>query len=70
MKDIQYHQRAIQILEAIEDMQFRKALAQESLEGFPGTFPELRRKYQHRIEIIDLSINRLKLMYESFTENH
>ena len=67
MNPIQYPQRAIQILEAIEDMQFRKALAQESLEGFPGTFPELRKKYQHRIEILTASINRLKLMYENHT---
>ncbi len=67
MKDIQYHQRAIQILEAIEDMQFRKVMAQESLEGFPGTFPELRRKYQHRILILTASINRLKQMYEKHT---
>jgi hypothetical protein len=37
---------------------------QESLDGFQGTFPELRRKLIHRIEIYQKCVQRLEQRYE------
>ena len=57
---IDKHQTCIEILEAIQYLKNRKIRKQESIDGFAGTFPNLRRKYEHELIIYDMCIERLK----------
>lgn len=60
---IDKHQTCIEILEAIQYFKIRKITTNKSLNGFAGTFPNLRRKYEHTIIIYDMCIERLKQRY-------
>lgn len=60
---IEKHKKLIQILEAIQDFKRRRIMVNDWITGFPGTFPDLKRKYEHRLIIIDASIDRLKSLY-------
>jgi len=60
---IEKHQKLIQIIEAVETFERIKKVINDNITGFPGTFPDLRRKYEHRIMIIDASIARLMSIY-------
>lgn len=64
-KRIAHHERCIELLEAIQSLQNRRACTVENIEGFGGTFPELRRKYKHRLIIIDMAIARIEKMYHN-----
>lgn len=51
----------------VEGIRFFKRMIesqQESLDGFQGTFPELRRKLIHRAEIYQKCADRLQERYE------
>jgi len=56
---IDIQNRKIEILEGIQFLETKRQRRMESVEGFGGTFPELRREYIHEIDIINRSINRL-----------
>lgn len=62
---IKKHERAVEILEAIQSFEKRIELNKESINGFPGTFPQLRQKYENRIDTIQRCIKRLYRMYNS-----
>lgn len=63
-KEIKKHERCIELLEAMRTFKNLINLNRGSINGFPGTFPELRRKYLHRIDIQERSIARLELIYK------
>jgi hypothetical protein len=53
------HIRCVEILEAIQTFQKRIKLNKESLDGFPGEFVELRKKYINSIDTQERCIIRL-----------
>jgi len=61
---INKHQMCIEILEGIMHFEQRKKQRIESIEGFPGTFPELRKKYVNDIDTINRCIKRLEQRYK------
>jgi len=60
---IEKHEKAIKILESIQAFEKRKELVNDSLSGFPGTFPELARSYKNRLVTLDMCINRMQEKY-------
>ncbi len=60
---IDKHQMCIEILEGIMCFEQRKKHRMESIEGFAGTFPELRKKYVNDIDTINRCIKRLEQRY-------
>jgi hypothetical protein len=62
---INKHQKCIEILEAVQTFEMLIKSAQENIDGFCGTFPELRKKYKHNKEIYQMCINRLMQRYEN-----
>ena len=56
--------KAQKILELIEEAHDRIKLNKASISGFPGTFPKLRREYNHDIEISKMAIKRLESCYQ------
>jgi hypothetical protein len=63
-KLIEHHRNAINKLEAIKEFEKRKSLKIESINGFAGTFPELRAKYVNEIDTINRCINRIFKSYK------
>lgn len=61
---IDKHQMCIEILEGIMHFEQRKNHRIESIGGFAGTFPELRRKYVNDIDTINRCIKRLEQRYK------
>lgn len=61
---IDKHQMCIEILEGIMYFEQRKKHTIESIDGFAGTFPELRRKYVNDIDTINRCIKRLEQRYK------
>jgi hypothetical protein len=61
---IEKHQTCIEILEGIIRFEQRKKHRIESIEGFAGTFPELRKKYVNDIDTINRCIKRLEQRYK------
>jgi hypothetical protein len=61
---IDKHQVCIEILEGIQYFEQSKKHKIESIEGFAGTFPELRRKYVHEIDIYNRCIKRLEQRHD------
>ena len=61
---IDKHQMCIAILEGIMHFEQRKKHRIESINGFAGTFPELRRKYLNDIDTINRCIKRLEQRYQ------
>ena len=66
-KLIKQHEKQIAILEAIRHFEKAIELKTGSLNGYPGTFPELRRKYNRNIEIYNKCIQRLTERYLKVT---
>jgi len=62
---IDNHQMCIEIMEAIQSFKNRKQNRIDSINGFSGTFPELRRKYVNDIDTMNMCINRLYSRYEN-----
>ena len=60
---IDKHQMCIEILKDIMHFEQRKKHKIESIEGFPGTFPKLRRGYVNDIDTINRCIKRLEQRY-------
>lgn len=58
-KEIKKHERIIRVYEMIAYYQAAIKHNQRSLQGVPGTFPELVEKYNHNIEIYVKCIERL-----------
>ena len=67
---IDKHQSLIELAEAIHSFQMSRKLTIQSIEGFGGTFPELRRKYIHNIDIYNRCINRLKERYNRINQQY
>jgi len=61
----QRHERAIDVLDAIKHFQQKKQLAIDSIHGFPGTFPGIRRQKINEIDTLNRCINR---MYERYNK--
>lgn len=57
------HQTCIELIEAMDHFKRMVQLTNDSIEGFPGSFPELKRKYNHKLEIYRACINRLEDRY-------
>lgn len=62
------HQLSIEILEAIGTFQMLRGSATDNINGFCGTFPELRRMYKHKLIIYEMCIERLKLRYNNLNK--
>lgn len=60
---IEKHEKAIEILEAIEHFKRRKKMSIEMINGFQGTFPRLRAKLVNRVDTINRCIKRLEERY-------
>jgi hypothetical protein len=60
---IDKHQMCIEIVEAIMHFQLRKKHLIQSINGFGGSFSELRRKYVNNIDTINRCIKRLEERY-------
>jgi ABC-type Zn uptake system ZnuABC Zn-binding protein ZnuA len=58
-------QTCIEILEAITHFENMIKLKKESINGFSGTFPELRKKYLHNIQIYQKCMIRLIQRYKT-----
>jgi hypothetical protein len=56
-------ERLVEIADAMKSMELRYICTVESAEGFAGTFPELRRKYERRAEIQKMAYQRLRQAY-------
>jgi len=65
---IDKHQQCIEIVEAIAHFQMSKRHTIRSIESFGGTFPNLRKKYIHNIDIYNRCINRLKERYNRINQ--
>lgn len=61
---IDKHQMCIEILEGMKYFESRKKRVIENIEGFAGTFPELRKKYVNDIDTINRCIKRLEQRYK------
>ena len=57
------HNRCIELLEAIHDLQRRKSRVIENIEGFIGTFPESRAKCVNRVDTLNRCITRMEAAY-------
>lgn len=57
-------QLGIEIMEGVQYFERQINHSKQSLAGFPGTFPELRVKYMHSIEIYQMCIERLISRYK------
>jgi len=62
---IKKQERGLEILESIKALERRTELHQGSIDGFPGTFPKLRRKYLNNIDTIERGIKRLYIKFEN-----
>jgi len=61
---IEKHQTCIEILEGIQRFERQIKLTQDNINGFAGTFSQLRRKYKHNIDIYNMCIVRLTERYK------
>jgi len=68
MNPIEKHQSCIEILEGIKHFEKKKERKIESINGFAGTFPELRLKYINDIDTINRCIERLVLRYQTILQ--
>ena len=67
---IEKQELGLEILEAIkwyENVRIPSTI--KSINGFGGTFPELRKKHVHNIEIYNMCINRLYKRYKATINN-
>ena len=62
---IQKQERGMEILVAIKDFQFRIKLNEDSINGFAGTFPTLRKKYINNIDTLERCIERMYIKFEN-----
>jgi hypothetical protein len=52
--------RRLELLELILDLEKRRSLYVEHIEGLAGTFPDLKKKFLNKIDTIQRGIDRLK----------
>ena len=57
---IKTHETLIQIIEGVSHFSRRIDRYRESLDGIQGTFPRLRSRLEHDIEICEMCIKRLE----------
>ena len=57
------HEKAIEILMAIKYFERRIILLNESINGFLGSFPQLRRKYVNDLDTVKRCLARMKYKY-------
>lgn len=63
-KELERLETCTKIVEGIGYFKRMLKSGQESLDGFQGTFPELRRKLVHRMEVHQKCVDRLQQRYE------
>ena len=62
------HQCCIEILEAIQHFQQRIKQTKENINGFAGTFPDLKRKYINDLDTLYRCVERLSIRYVNVME--
>ena len=62
-KQIEKHQRAIELLSAAKVMQSRINRSKDYLQGSKGLFPRLVAKYENEIDTRERALTRLKKSY-------
>jgi len=62
--EIERHDKAEKILQAILSFRNKKKAIISHIEGFGGTFPRLRAKYVNDVDTINRCINRLHSRYK------
>ena len=67
---IKQHEHAGEILELYYCSLRRKELIKGSINGFAGTFPSLRKKYMHQLEIIKMAELRIYISYKNYILKH
>lgn len=60
---INLHLKGLEILEAIKALQKRNESSIENINGFPGTFPRLKKKYENDIDTRNRCIERLLIRH-------
>lgn len=60
---LEKHRRAVELLEAVMEMEHRKQNRIDDINGIPGTFPSLRAKLKNRVDTINRVIVRLENRY-------
>ena len=65
---IENHQVCTEIIEGIEYFERAKRMARENINGFAGSFPNLRKRYLHDLDIYGMCVERLKLRYHKQME--
>lgn len=66
--EIEKHEKAIELLEAIQSLYRKIKLLNELINGFGGCFPSLKIKYLNDIDTIYRAINRLNDRYAKFLQ--
>ena len=61
---IRIHEKCIEIIEAIGYFESMIKILKCGLKGFPGLFPHLVKKDNHKIEIYEMCIKRLKQRHQ------
>jgi hypothetical protein len=64
---ISKHEKAIEMLEAINSWERKKEIVQESLDGVAGEFPALRSDLENKIDTYDRCIKRVYQSYLKLT---
>jgi septation ring formation regulator EzrA len=62
---IKLHERCLEILQAIQSLKVRRQCNRDSLNGFQGTFPSLRRRLENNIDTLDKCIIKLNNKYQN-----
>lgn len=62
---IKRHERCLEILQAIQSLKVRRQCNRDSLNGFQGTFPSLRRRLENNIDTLDKCIIKLNNKYQN-----
>ncbi len=62
---IQKQERGLEILIAIKEFKRRIEFNEDSIAGFPGTFPRLRDKYLNNIDTLERCIKRMYIKFEN-----
>jgi hypothetical protein len=62
---IKKHERCLELLEAMQTMKNRIEMVQDSLKGFAGTFPQLKRKLENDLDTKRRVIQKLSIKYQT-----
>ena len=66
---INKHYQIIELLERLQWIELKINTKTESVNGFSGTFPDLRKKYLKIIELNEYAIDKLTIKYNNLLNN-